>query len=173
LRIRRATPADVPTLFRMKRSLTNAEGYESLLRATESDWLRDGFGVRPQFSALIAEGGGAAIGMLIYSEIYLTALADVVLSIQDLFVEPGHRRLGAGRALLAELAASAIERGIPLIELTVASDSHARPFYDCAGFQHLRQCLTYAVGGQAMRNLAADGAPPAEGMLGSATRRKT
>jgi ribosomal protein S18 acetylase RimI-like enzyme len=155
LRIRPATPADVPALFRLKQALTKAEGNEAVLRATEADWLRDGFGTQPRFASLVAESGGAVIGMLTYSELYLTALADVVLSIQDLFVEPAHRGLGAGRALLGELAASALRRRIPLIQLNVEEGNPARQFYRRAGFQHLRGCLTYAVGAQPMQDLAA------------------
>jgi ribosomal protein S18 acetylase RimI-like enzyme len=155
LRIRPATPADVPRLFRMKQALTTAEGNEGLLRATAGDWLRDSFGAQARFTSLVAESGDAMVGMLTYSEIYLTALADVVLSIQDLFVEPSSRRLGVGRALLGTLAALAMERRILLIQLNVLTDNPARQFYGRAGFQHLRDCLTYAVGGQAMVDLAA------------------
>ncbi|HEV8028492.1 MAG TPA: GNAT family N-acetyltransferase [Stellaceae bacterium] len=155
LRIRPAAPADVPALFRLKQALTKAEGNEAVLRATAADWLRDGFGTQARFASLVAESGGTIVGMLTYSEFYLTALADVVLSIQDLFVEPAHRRSGAGRALLATLAAHAVERRIPLIQLNVQDDNPARPFYRRAGFQHLRGCLTYAVGGRPMQDLAA------------------
>jgi GNAT superfamily N-acetyltransferase len=154
LRIRAATPADVPVLFRLKQALTEAEGDDGVLRATQADWLRDGFGGEARFSSLVAESGGAVIGMLTYSDVYLTALAGVVLSIQDFFVEPAHRRRGAGRALVAALATLALKRGVPLIQLNVRDDNPARQFYGRTGFQHLRGCLTYAVGGQPMQDLA-------------------
>jgi GNAT superfamily N-acetyltransferase len=160
LRIRAATPADTPMLFRLKQALTRAEGDEGLLCATEADWLRDGFGPQSRFSSLVAESGGAVIGMLTYNEVYLTALAGVVLSIQDLFVEPAHRHFGAGRALLAALADLALKQGIPLIQLNVRDDNPARQFYGRAGFQHLRGCLVYAVGGRPMQDLAQGTLPP-------------
>jgi GNAT superfamily N-acetyltransferase len=153
--VRLARPADVEALFRLKQQLACAEGNEGVLRASARDWRRDGFGTGAQFTALVAEGGGRIIGMLTYSPIYLTALAGRVFSVQDLFVEPDHRKGGVGHALLARLSAIAMGQGIPLIQLNVHEENAARPFYDRAGFQHLRECLTYAIGGGAMRDLAA------------------
>ena len=154
LRTRPAKPGDVPGLFRMKQELSAAEGNEAVLRATERDWLRDGFGPDAQFRCFIAEEGGAPIGMVTYSEVYLTALGGAIFAIQDLYIEPRARRLGAGRALVSAVAAAAIERGIPLIQLTVMDDNPARKFYRCLGFEHLKECLTYAIGGQPMLTLA-------------------
>lgn len=94
--VRLACPADIPALFRLKQQLARAEGNEGVLRATERGWLRDGFGARAQFTSLVAERDGCIIGMLTYSPVYLTALAGLVLSIQDLFVEPDHRKAGVG-----------------------------------------------------------------------------
>lgn len=144
--VRSARPADVEGLFRLKQELARAEGNEGVLGATVRDWLRDGFGDRAQFTALVAEGGGRIVGMLTYSPIYLTALAGCVFSVQDLFVEP---------TSASRLSAIAMAQGIPLIQLNVHEDNAARQFYDRAGFQHLRECLTYAIGGGAMRDLAA------------------
>ena len=56
---------------------------------------------------------------------------------------------------MAHLSAIAVGQGIPLIQLNVHEDNAARQFYHRAGFQHLRECLTYAIGGGAMRDLAA------------------
>ncbi|MGO8919946.1 MAG: N-acetyltransferase family protein [Stellaceae bacterium] len=164
LRIRPARPGDVPALFRMKLDLTRAEGNEVVLVATERDWLRDGFGPDARFRSFLAEQAATAIGMVTYSEVYMTALGGVVFSIQDLYVDPARRKLGAGRALVTEVAAAAIERGAPLIQLNVLDSNPARQFYRRLGFQHLRPCLTYAIGGGPMLTLAlpagATAAPP-------------
>lgn len=161
LRIRPACPEDIPAAFAMKRALAIAEGHEGVLRASEQDWRRDAFGPEPRFRCIVAAAGAALVGMLTYSELYMTALAGPIFSIQDLYVEPQSRRLGAARALVAEVAAAAVERGIPLIELTVMDKNPARQFYHRLGFRHLEDCLTYAVGGAPMLALAASRGRPA------------
>lgn len=170
-RIRPAVPADVPALFAMKRRLAQAAGAGDTLRATTEDWLRDAFGTAARFGLFVAENAGAIIGMVAYNEIYMTALGGPVFAIQDLFVEPEHRKFGAGRALVAEVAAAAIAKGIPLIELNVRDDNPARKFYRRAGFRHLKECLTYAIGGEAMLDLAlaatAHSAPSADAPPGT------
>lgn len=155
--VRPAKPADIPALFRLKQRLAADEGNGGVLRATESDWLRDAFGPAPRFRAFLADGNGQVIGMVTFCAIYSTALAGPIFSIQDLFVEATYRTLGAGRTLLARVAEAAIAEGVPLLQLDVRSDNPARSFYRAIGFQHLRDCLTYAIGGEAMLALAATG----------------
>jgi GNAT superfamily N-acetyltransferase len=150
LRIRPATPGDVPTLFAMKRALTAAEANGAVLRATEEDWRRDGFGPAARFRSFIAEAAGRPVGMVTCSEVYMTALGGPVFSINDLYVEPAQRRLGTGRKLLATVAALALEHGIPLIVLSVTDANPARSFYDRLDFRNLAGCLTYAIGGAAL-----------------------
>jgi ribosomal protein S18 acetylase RimI-like enzyme len=154
LRIRPARPGDIPAVFRMKRDLAAAEGNEGVIRATERDWLRDGFGPDARFRCFVAEAAESLVGMVTYSEVYMTSLGGPIFSIQDIYVEPARRRSGAGRALIAHVAAAALERGVPLIELTVMDTNPARTFYQRLGFQHLQPCLTYAVGGEPLLALA-------------------
>lgn len=168
LRVRPAKPGDVPTLFRMKLDLARSEGNEGVLIATERDWLRDGFGPDARFRSFLAEQAVTAIGMITYSEVYMTALGGSIFSIQDLYVDPSRRKLGAGRALVAEVAGAAIERGVPLIQLNVLDSNPARKFYRRLGFQPLPECLTYAIGGAPMLTLALPGTAIAPGTARSA-----
>jgi predicted N-acetyltransferase YhbS len=154
-RIRAAQPADVPALMRLKRLLAEAEDSAHVVRASAADWLRDGFGPHPGFSAHVAEADGAVVGMATCSRRIITGWNGPVVFLQDLFVESAHRRHGIAAALLARVAAFASELGSPIVELTVRTDNAvARTFYDRTGFQPLPQCLTYVLAGPALESLA-------------------
>jgi ribosomal protein S18 acetylase RimI-like enzyme len=154
-RIRDAEPADVPALMRLKRLLAEAEDSLHAVRASGADWLRDGFGPHPEFTAYLAEVGGAAVGMATCSRRTITGWNGPVVFLQDLYVEPAHRRRGIAEALMGRVAALASELGSPIVELTVRADNDsARKFYERAGFQPLPQCLTYVLAGPALDALA-------------------
>lgn len=154
-RIRAAQPGDVAALMRLKRLLAEAEDSLHAVRASAADWLRDGFGPHPGFSAYVAEVDGAVVGMATCSRRIITGWNGPVVFLQDLFVEPAQRRSGIAAALLARVAAFASAIGSPIVELTVRADNAAaRTFYDRAGFQPLPQCLTYVVAGPALDALA-------------------
>ncbi|HXW23142.1 MAG TPA: GNAT family N-acetyltransferase [Xanthobacteraceae bacterium] len=151
--VRPATPADVPALLRLKRQLAIQEKAEFALRATERDWLRDGFGPRAQFTAFVAEDAGAVVGMATASERYYTSWAGATLYIQDIYVDPAHRGRGIGAALLGCVAALALARGSPLVELTVRNDNPACRLYRRVGFQEV-DCANYVAAGPALAALA-------------------
>jgi ribosomal protein S18 acetylase RimI-like enzyme len=152
--VRPAVPADVPALLRLKRQLAILENAEFVLGATAQDWLRDGFGPRARFTAFVAEHRGAALGMVTASERYYTSWAGCTLYIQDIYVEPAWRGRGIGAALLRCVAALALERGSPLVELTVREDNPARGLYARVGF-HQVECANYVLAGPALADLAA------------------
>src|SRR5215469_7581555 len=153
-RVRPATPADVPSLLRLKRQLAILENAEFVLRATAQDWRRDGFGPHARFTAFVAENAGAIVGMVTASERYYTSWAGCTLYIQDIYVDPAWRGRGIGAALLGCVAALALERGSPLVELTVREENPARGLYGRLGF-HQVQCANYVIAGAALANLAA------------------
>jgi GNAT superfamily N-acetyltransferase len=163
--VRPAQPRDVPALMRLKRLL--AEGEDSLhaVRASPSDWLRDGFAPGAGFTAFVAESHGSAvgdgiIGMATCSRRVITGWNGPVLFLQDLFVEADWRSEGVARALMAQVAALACELGSPIVELTVRADNPAQQFYLRAGFQPVPQCLTYVLAGPALAALAAHDKTP-------------
>jgi ribosomal protein S18 acetylase RimI-like enzyme len=151
--VRPAAPADVPALLRLKQDLAILENAECVLRATAQEWVRDGFGPQARFTAFVAEHAGAVVGMATASERYYTSWAGCTLYIQDIYVDPAWRGRGIGAALLGCVAALAIERGSPLVELTVREGNPARGLYRRLGF-HQVQSANYVIAGPALTNLA-------------------
>jgi len=152
--IRAAQPGDIPALMRLKRRLAAQEDALHAVRATAADWLRDGFGPGPGFTAFVAEAGGVVIGMATCSQRIVTGWDGPVIFLQDLFVEAQYRQLGIASALVARVAALARDLGSPIVELTVRDDNPAQNFYQRHGFAPLPHCLTYVLAGPALAALA-------------------
>jgi GNAT superfamily N-acetyltransferase len=152
--IRAASPADIPSLMRLKRLLALGEDSLHAVRAGEADWLRDGFGPDAGFTAFVAELAGNVVGMATCSRRRITGWNGPVVFLQDLFVEPAHRSHGVARALMARVAALARDIGSPIVELTVRADNPAQDFYLRSGFQPVPQCLTFVLAGEALNALA-------------------
>jgi hypothetical protein len=100
----------------------------------------------------VAERAGAVVGMVTASERYYTSWAGSTLYVQDIYVDPPHRGRGIGTALLGCVAALALERGSPLVELTVRADSPARRLYRRVGFQQVN-CASYVAAGAGLATL--------------------
>jgi ribosomal protein S18 acetylase RimI-like enzyme len=156
-RVRAARPTDVPALMRFKRLLAESENGLHTVRATAADWLRDAFGPRAGFAALVAEAEykRGLIGMATYSERTITGWSGPVVFLQDPFVEPAYRCNGVARALIARVAAHAKTIGSPMVELSVRADNPAQLLYQQSGFQVLPPCPTYVLAGPALAALAA------------------
>lgn len=155
-RVRAAQVGDIPRLIELKRALAQGENSLHAVRASAADWLRDGFGPNAGFIAFVAEAGsdGVIVGMATCSRRTVTGWNGPVVFLQDLIVDPAHRRLGIARALAARVAAYACEIGSPIVELTVRADNPAQLFYQRNGFAHLPHCLTYVLAGPALAALA-------------------
>jgi ribosomal protein S18 acetylase RimI-like enzyme len=159
--VRQAQPRDIPALMRLKRLLAQSEDALHALRATEADWLRDGFGPRAGFTAFVAERadddsviGDPVVGMATCSQRVVTGWNGPVIFLQDLYVDAEYRARGIARALMARVAARARDLGSPIVELTVRADNPAQQFYLSTGFQPLPECLTFVLSGPALAKLA-------------------
>jgi GNAT superfamily N-acetyltransferase len=159
IKIRKAEPCDVASLMRLKRLLAEAENALHALRASKADWLRDGFGPNPGFTAFVAErtDSSAIVGMVTCSQRVVTGWNGPVVFLQDLFVEAEYRSQGIARKLVARVAAFARDVGSPIVELTVRAGNPAQLFYLSSGFQPLPECLTFVLAGQALAKLADSG----------------
>jgi len=119
LNIRSATPDDVPTILTFICELAEYEREPNAVVATEADLLRDGWGPTPRFAALIAEYNSVAAGFALYFTTYSTWRGHHGIWLEDLYVTPALRSHGIGKALLARVAAIAVEQGCPRMEWSV------------------------------------------------------
>ena len=150
-----AVEADVPLLLRFIRDLAVYEKLAHEVVATEDGLRRTLFGERPYAEALIARLDGVPAGFALYFHNYSTFLGKPGLYLEDLFVEPGQRGKGMGRALLQRLAAIALERGCGRVEWAVLDwNAPSIAFYRALGASAMDDWTVFRLEGAALRALA-------------------
>ncbi|MBB6147060.1 GNAT superfamily N-acetyltransferase [Silvibacterium bohemicum] len=156
--IRPAVPADIPLIRALIQELAEYEREPHSVHITEEQLLRDGFGKNPEdsryFACLIAEIDGAPAGFALYFPIYSTWQGRS-LHLEDLFVRPEFRGQGAGKALLRQVAAIAVERGCARLQWDVLEwNKPAIDFYRSLDATMLDDWRRMRVTGDALSKLA-------------------
>jgi GNAT superfamily N-acetyltransferase len=164
LSIRPAVPADVPTILAFIRELALFEREPHAVIATEADLLRDGFGISPRFTCLIADwaeqgstapAGPVSVGFALYFTSYSTWLGHHGIRLEDLYVTPDHRKKGIGRALLARLAQIAVAEGCGRLEWDVLDwNANAIAVYQRLGATIQTEWRIMRLAGDALHALA-------------------
>ena len=132
--IRAATRGDVPAILRLIGALAEYEKLSGMAVGTEAMLAEQLFDERPAAECLIAERGGRAVGFALFFTTFSTFLCKPGLYLEDLFVEPGERGHGIGKALLKRLAALAVERRCGRFEWRVLDwNEPSIKFYESLG----------------------------------------
>jgi GNAT superfamily N-acetyltransferase len=156
LRLREATRDDVPAIRRLIQALAEYEKEPESAIVTEDDLLRDGFGERPRFQVVMAEWEGEVAGFAFYFYNYSTWQGRPGLYLEDLFVQPGHRGHGIGKALLVHLAGIALRENCGRFVWQVLDwNTPSIAFYESLGAVVMKEWLTMRVTGDALHRLAA------------------
>jgi GNAT superfamily N-acetyltransferase len=153
--IRAAGERDVPELLRLIKGLAEYEKLADQAVGTAPLLHAALFGERPVCEALVAEHQGRAVGFALYFWTFSTFLCKPGLYLEDLFVEPGHRGAGIGKALLQRLAARVVERGGGRFEWRVLDwNEPSIRFYESLGAVLMREWLLARLTGPALERLA-------------------
>jgi len=153
--VRMATPADAGAIVQLIQELAAYEKEPpSSVKITEADVLRDGFGERPRFEALIAGRDGRADGLALFFHNYSTWEGRSGIYLEDLFVRESARGQGLGLALMRKLAEIAEARRCRRLDFWVLHWNPTRDFYHRLGFRHMDQWLPYRMDGAGIAKLA-------------------
>ncbi|MFZ2491079.1 MAG: GNAT family N-acetyltransferase [Thermoanaerobaculia bacterium] len=155
LKIREATPADVPLILRFIRDLARYERLEHAVEATE-DGLRTAlFGTRRFAEVIIGEADGAPVGFALFFHNFSTFVGRPGIYLEDLFVDPEMRGRGYGKALLQHLAKLAVERNCGRLEWAVLDwNAPAIGFYQSLGAVPMEDWRIFRLAGPALAGVA-------------------
>ena len=156
LRIEPATITDVPLILQFVKDLAEYEHLAGAVVATEDDLREQLFGRGAVAQAVIAYFGDEPAGFALYFFNFSTFLARPGLYLEDLFVKPALRQRGLGRALLAHLAKTAVDRGCGRMEWSVLNwNEQALRVYRGIGAQPLNEWTVMRLTEPAITALAA------------------
>ena len=153
--VRTATPADTPLILAFIKGLAEYEKLLHEVEATEADIRRDLFGENPRCFCDVAEHGGKAVGFALWFYNYSTFRGRAGIYLEDLFVLPEARGVGAGKALLSRLAQRCVDADLGRLEWWVLDwNKPAIEFYDSLGAQAMSDWTVRRVDGEALKRLA-------------------
>jgi GNAT superfamily N-acetyltransferase len=109
-----------------------------------------------RFTALIADYENQPAGFALYFTSYSTWRGHHGIRLEDLYVTPSLRGKGIGKALLAKLAAIAVEQGCPRLEWDVLDwNAPAIAVYEAIGAHILTEWRIMRLSGEPLQALAA------------------
>ena len=155
LTIRNAKEADVPLILHFVKELASYENALDEVLATEEHIRQSIFGEDARVEALICENAGQPIGFAVYFYNYSTWLGKLGLFLEDLYVSPEQRGVGAGKALLAHLAKLAVAKDCGRFEWNVLDwNKPSIEFYESLGAQPQSEWIGYRLTGDSLHKLA-------------------
>jgi len=157
LMIRPASEADVPLILTLIRDLADYEKLAHKVVATEELLRETLFGPHRYAEVLIGDAPDeAGVCFAVFFHNFSTFLGRPGIYLEDLYVKPHLRGRGYGRALLARLAAIAVERNCRHVEWAVLDwNEPAIAFYKSLGARPNEGWSVFRVMGEALVELGA------------------
>jgi GNAT superfamily N-acetyltransferase len=154
-KLRDAVAADVPQIVRFVRNLAHYEKLEDQVEVTEALLMDAMFSPRANLFGMMAEVKGVAAGYALFFYNFSSFVGRRGLYLEDLYVDPGHRRLGIGKAMFQALARRALYDECGRFEWAVLNwNAPALKFYKSIGAVPLSEWQTQRLAGEALHKLA-------------------
>lgn len=155
LSIRPARPGDAALVFDFICELAEYEKLRHEVEATPADLEQVLFTPEPRAFCDLVEVRGEPVGMALWFYNFSTFAGRHGIYLEDLYVRPSARGLGAGKALLAHLARRCQAENLGRLEWAVLDwNAPAIGFYDGLGAAAMDEWTVRRLTGEALRRLA-------------------
>ena len=154
MKFRCAERGDAPLILQFIRELAEYEHMEDQVVATPElldEWLFD----KKKAEVIFAMEGETEVGFALFFHNFSTFLGRAGIYLEDLYVKPAHRGRGYGKALLRQLAQTALERGCGRLEWACLNwNQPSIDFYLSLGAQPMKEWTVYRLTGDTLREMA-------------------
>ena len=155
IEIRQATVEDSALILRFVKELATYEKAEGEVTATESDIENSLFGCESTTNAVVCNINNEPVGFAVYFFNYSTWLGKHGLYLEDLYVSPDYRSVGAGKAILKHLAKIAFSKNCGRFEWSVLQwNEPAIQFFQSIGAKSQDEWVGYRLSEQALEEFA-------------------
>ena len=155
MEIREAVESDSAQILAFIKELASYERAIDEVVADEKDIRESVFGSNSSVKALICTLDEKPIGFAVYFYNYSTWQGKKGLYLEDLYVSPEHRGVGAGKELLKYLAKIAVSQGCGRFEWSVLDwNEPAIKFYDSIGAKQKTEWVGYQLSGNALHEFS-------------------
>jgi len=156
--IRTATLSDIPTVLSLLRELAAYEGKLDSVRIDESLLAEYAFSERACIEVLLGLLDGNAVSYAIFFPRFGSYRGRPWLYLEDLYVQPGARGHGVGRAMMVHLASLTVKRGWAGMAWSVLDwNESAFTFYRGLGATNANGHVSMDLTGDALMKLAEEG----------------
>lgn len=153
--IRPARRGEAPLVLDFIMQLAVYEKLAHEAQATEDQIDEALFGPAPKAFCDIAEWDGVPVGFSFWFYNFSTFDGRHGIYLEDLFVQPGERGKGIGKALISRLARRCLDEGLTRLQWWVLNwNTPAIDFYASIGARPMSEWTTQRVTGEALERLA-------------------
>lgn len=140
---RLATKEDIPLILSFIRELAEYEQLSNEVTATTDILEESLFGEKPAAEVVFAIEEGKEVGFALWFHNFSTFVGRPGLYLEDLYVKPGYRKKGIGKALMEYCIRIARERNCGRMEWWVLKWNPAIKFYEQLGAVPMDEWVVY------------------------------